>query len=156
MKHLILIKNKKLNILLKILINPFMQMSVTNLELLAKKIVDSFYQVHKEMGPGLLESIYTNCLITELKSRNLEIFQEVQIPLYYKGQLLPKEFRLDLIVENEIIIEVKSVEVVNPVYAAQIISYLKLTKKRIGFVVNFNVPLIKKGIRRYVNELKGD
>ncbi len=133
-----------------------MQMSVTNLELLAKKIVDSFYQVHKEMGPGLLESIYTNCLITELKSRNLEIFQEVQIPLYYKGQLLPKEFRLDLIVENEIIIEVKSVEVVNPVYAAQIISYLKLTKKRIGFVVNFNVPLIKKGIRRYVNELKGD
>ena len=130
-----------------------MQMSETNLELLAKKIVDSFYQVHKEMGPGLLESVYTNCLITELKSRDLKTLQEVSIPLYYKGQLLSKEFRIDLIVENEIIIEVKAVEVINPVYAAQIISYLKLTKKRIGFVVNFNVPLIKKGIRRYVNEL---
>ena len=124
------------------------------LELLATTVVDSFYQVHKEMGPGLLESIYTNCLISELQSRKLKILQEVPVPLYYKNMLLPKDFRIDLLVENEIIIEIKAVETLNPVFAAQLISYLKLTDKRIGFLVNFNVPKIKYGINRYVHNYK--
>lgn len=124
----------------------------TSLDLLTDEIIDAVYKVHKEMGPGLLESIYTYCLIEELKFRNLNVLKEVQVPLFYRGIQLPKDFRLDLLIENEIIMEIKSVEIINPVYAAQVISYLKLMDKRIGYVINFNVKLIKDGIRRYVNK----
>jgi len=124
-----------------------------NIELnkLATQVVDACFQVHKEMGPGLLENIYVFCLEKELQLRGLKANREVFVPLYYKGIELAKDFRIDILVEDEIIVEVKSAETMHPVYDAQIISYLKLTDKKLGFLVNFNVPLIKNGIKRIVN-----
>lgn len=103
------------------------------------------------MGPGLLESVYHNCLAAELKQRQVEIRTMVPIPLSYKGQVLDKDFVMDMLVADEIILELKSVENILPVHEAQIISYLKLADKRLGFLINFNVPLLKQGFRRFVN-----
>lgn len=118
---------------------------------LSKEILDAAIRVHKEMGPGLLESVYELCLTKELNLRNIKTEQQVFLPLHYRGHELNKDFRIDLFVENEIIIEVKAVEVLLPVHEAQIISYLKLADKRLGFLINFNVPLLKNGFRRFVN-----
>ena len=120
---------------------------------LSKIILDAAYTVHKEMGPGLLESIYEHCLIDELISRGLHVEQQVLLPLYYKRKRLTKDFRIDILVENEIIIEIKAVEIVLPIHEAQILSYLKLADKWLGLLINFNVPLLKQGIKRYVNNL---
>ena len=120
-------------------------------ERLSHEILDSPLSVHKEMGPGLLESVYQYCLVQELRSRNIYIQEQIAVPLYYKGQILEKDFRLDLLVAEEIIIEIKAVEILLPVHQAQIISYLKLADKRLGFLINFNVPLLKSGFRRFVN-----
>jgi GxxExxY protein len=121
------------------------------IEFYAKQIVDAGYTVHKELGPGLLESVYLHCFMEELKIREIKSKQEVLIPLYYRGNLLNKDFRLDLLVENEIIIELKAIEIILPVHVAQLLSYLRLSDKRLGFLINFNVPSFKDGIRRYVN-----
>jgi|SRR6056297_195850 len=120
-------------------------------ESIAKAIVHSCYNVHREMGPGLLESIYELCLIEELKQKKLNIKNQVSIPLLYKNTVLSKDFKIDILVENEIIIELKAVETILPVHKAQLISYLKLADKRMGFLINFNVALIKDGIQRIVN-----
>lgn len=98
---------------------------------LSKEILDASIRVHREMGPGLLESIYELCLTKELNLRNIKTEQQVFLPLNYRGYELNKDFRIDLLVENEIIIEVKAVEVLLPVHEAQIISYLKLADKRL-------------------------
>lgn len=126
-------------------------MQKQRIEKIAKQIVDSAYQVHNEMGPGLLESVYECCLAEELRLRGLFVEQQVYIPLFYKGNELNKDFRIDLLVEKEIVIEIKAVDFVLPVHQAQIISYLKLADKRIGFLINFNVDLIKHGLKRFVN-----
>jgi len=126
-------------------------MNKDQFEYVANQIVNASYNVHKEMGPGLLESIYELCLINELKSNNLLVQNQVSIPLIYKGVELSKDFRIDILVENEIIIEIKAVEVILPVHQAQIISYLKLADKKLGFLINFNIALIKDGIKRFVN-----
>jgi GxxExxY protein len=126
-------------------------MTKTEYNRLAKQIVDSSYHVHLEMGPGLLESVYEFCLADELRSRGIFVQEQVCIPLVYKGRNLNKDFRLDLLVEKEIIIELKAAEYILPVHEAQIISYLKLADKRLGFLINFNVQLIKDGLRRFVN-----
>lgn len=118
---------------------------------LLKEILDASITVHKEMGPGLLESVYEMSLMKEFELRNINAMNQVSIPLYYKNYELQKDFRIDILVENEIIIEIKSAEVMHPVYEAQIISYLKLAQKKLGFLINFNVPLLKNGFRRYVN-----
>ena len=118
---------------------------------LSKQILDSSITVHKEMGPGLLESVYEYCLIAELRSRGIKAEGQVYLPLFYKGIDLKKDFRMDILVENEIIIEVKSAEKTHPIYEAQIISYLKLADKQLGFLINFNVPLLKDGFKRFVN-----
>ena len=125
----------------------------TNIELnkLATQVVDSCFQVHKEMGPGLLENIYVFCLEKELQLRGLKANREVFIPLHYKGLELAQDFRIDILVEDEIVLEIKSVEIMHPVFDAQIISYLKIADKKLGFLINFNVPLIKDGIKRFVN-----
>jgi len=126
-------------------------MEKQQLEQIAKMIVNASYVVHKEMGPGLLESVYELCLIEELKRNNLKVRNQVSIPLSYKGVELSKDFRIDILVENEIIIELKAVDILLPVHKAQIISYLKLANKQLGFLINFNVPIIKQGIQRVVN-----
>jgi len=118
---------------------------------LSKEILDASITVHKIMGPGLLESVYEICLMKELELRKIKAENQVEIPLVYKGYKLNKDFRSDILVEKEIIIEIKAVEIMHPVYTAQLISYLKLADKKLGFLINFNVPLLKDGFRRFVN-----
>ena len=118
---------------------------------LSKQILDASITVHKEMGPGLLESVYEFCLMKEMELRGIFAENQVVVPLVYKGYDLNKDYRIDILVEKEIIIELKAVEVVLPVHEAQIISHLKLTDRRLGFLINFNVPLLKEGFRRFVN-----
>ncbi|TAL42055.1 MAG: GxxExxY protein [Chitinophagaceae bacterium] len=108
-------------------------------------------EVHKTLGPGLLESVYEYALVKELQLRNIEVLYQVKVPLFYKGYDTGKEFFIDIQVENEIVIEVKSVDVIHPVHQAQLFSYLKLSNKRLGFLINFNVPLLKDGVKRMVN-----
>ncbi len=118
---------------------------------ISKQILDASITVHKEMGPGLLEMVYELSLKKELQLRNIFVESQVPVPLFYKGYDLGKEYRIDLLVAKEIIIEIKAVNVVLPVHEAQIISYLKLTDKKLGFLINFNVSLLKQGFKRFVN-----
>ena len=126
-------------------------MNKTELDNIGTKIVDAAYSVHKELGPGLLESVYEFCLIEELKSRNLTVNSQMKLPVVYKGKMLNKEFVIDLLVENEIIIELKAVEIVLPVHEVQLLTYMKLADKKLGYLINFNVPIIKEGIKRKIN-----
>jgi GxxExxY protein len=126
-------------------------MEKPELEKLAKEVVDVIFTVHKLMGPGLLESVYEMCAMKEFQLRNIEAKSQVSVPLIYKKFELSKEFKIDILVANEIVLEFKSSETMHPVFEAQIISYLKLADKKMGFLVNFNVPLIKDGIKRFVN-----
>ncbi|MCG8578916.1 MAG: GxxExxY protein [Bacteroidales bacterium] len=119
---------------------------------LSSQILDAAILVHREMGPGLLESVYEVCLQKELELRGIKVASQVRLPLFYRGIELDKEFRIDLLVENEIFIELKAVEVLLPVHEAQIISYLKLANKSLGFLINFNERLLKHGFKRFVNE----
>jgi GxxExxY protein len=118
---------------------------------ISKIILDTAIAVHKEMGPGLLESVYQQCLTKELELRGVHHQAMVPVPLRYKGFTLNKDYVMDVLVENEIIVELKAVESILPVHEAQIISYLKLADKRLGFLINFNVPLLKQGFKRFVN-----
>ena len=114
-------------------------------------ILDACISVHRAMGPGLLESIYEQCLMKEFELRNVMAQHQVLIPLIYKGYELSRELKVDILVENEIVLELKSAEIMHPVYEAQLISYLRLTNKKLGFLINFNVPVLKEGFKRYVN-----
>lgn len=120
-------------------------------ESIGKQIVNASFIVHKALGPGLLEKIYEVCLSHELRKLGLSVERQKEIPIIYDGITFEEGLRLDLLVNNLVIIELKAVELVNPVWEAQIISHLTLTKKRLGYLINFNVPLIKDGIRRFVN-----
>ena len=121
------------------------------IEQIAKIIVNSAFKVHKELGPGLLEKVYEACLVYEITKAGLEVKRQVEVPIIYDGVTLKEYLRLDIIVENSIIIEVKAVDIINPVWNAQIISHLKLTNNELGFLINFNVTLIKNGIKRFIN-----
>jgi GxxExxY protein len=121
------------------------------IEQIAKIIVNSAFKVHKELGTGLLEKVYEACLVYEITKAGFEVKRQVEVPIIYDGVTLKEYLRLDIIVESSIIIEVKAVEIVNPVWNAQIISHLKLTNNELGFLINFNVPLIKNGIKRFIN-----
>ena len=120
-------------------------------EEIAKIIVNSAYRVHKELGPGLLERVYEVCLAHEISKVGLNVKRQIDIPIVYDGIEFSEGLRLDLLVEDRIIVEIKAVETINPVWQAQIISHLKLLNKEIGFLINFNVPLIKSGIKRFIN-----
>lgn len=119
-------------------------------EKIAKEIVDSAFKVHKTLGPGLLESVYEVCMTHELVGRGLSVETQLDVPIHYDDILIKAGFRLDMLVEKEIIVELKAVEQMHPVFDAQIMTYLKLANKRIGFLINFNVPLIKDGIKRII------
>lgn len=119
---------------------------------LSKEIVDACYQVHKELGPELLASAYEYALLVEFDTSGIKVIHQHQIPLFYKGYNTGKHYIIDMLIEDEIILELKCVEIMHPVYIAQIISYLKLSNKKLGFLVNFKVPVLKEGIKRYVNK----
>jgi GxxExxY protein len=119
-------------------------------ERIAKAIVDAAYTIHSTLGPGLLENIYEACFCHELNKRGLAHRRQVIVPIIYDGIRFDEGLRLDVLVEDLIICELKAVEKMNPVYQAQLLTQLKLTEKRLGFLINFNVPLIKYGIKRIV------
>jgi len=122
-----------------------------DVEVLAKNVVDAAFNVHKTLGPGLLESVYEACLNHELKKRGCRVATQVPVPVVYDGMRLDAGLRLDLLVEDKLIVEVKSVERMNPVYDAQLLTYLKLTGIRLGLLINFNVGVIKQGVKRMVS-----
>jgi GxxExxY protein len=117
---------------------------------IGKLIVESAFEVHKNLGPGLLEKVYEVCLSHELQKRGLNVKRQLDVPITYDGIKFEEGLRLDLLVEDLVVCELKAVEQVNPVWIAQILSHLKLTGKRLGYLINFNVPLIKDGIKRIV------
>lgn len=119
-------------------------------ERIAKLIVDSAFAVHKTLGAGLLESVYETCLCHEMEKRNLVYKRQVVVPLVYDGIKFAEGFRIDVLVEGRIICELNSVEKIENVHLSQTLTYLKLTGNRLGFLINFNVPLIKNGIRRVI------
>ena len=126
-------------------------MNREHLNKLSKIILDSSIEVHRNLGPGLLESVYEVCLCKELKLRDINLQRQVSLPVEYKNEKLDADFRIDVLVENEIIIELKAVEFLLPVHEAQLLTYLKLADKRLGFLINFNVPKLVEGFKRKVN-----
>lgn len=120
---------------------------------LSKKVIGCAIEVHRNMGPGLLESVYEHCLLAELHSQRIKTGGQVRVPLIYKGEELDASYAIDILVENEIILELKAVTELHPVFEAQVISYLKLADKKLGFILNFHVPRMTEGIKRFVNGL---
>jgi len=120
---------------------------------IASIAVDAMIEVHRELGPGLLESSYEHCLLYELVDRGLMVERQVPLPLRYKETELEIGYRIDLWVERKVIIELKAVEALHPVHLAQMITYLKLSNNRLGLLVNFNEKLVHQGIRRVANKL---
>jgi GxxExxY protein len=120
----------------------------------ANQIVDAAYRVHTTLGPGLLESVYQAALAYELEKRGMRVARQQAIPVVYEAVRIDTGFYADLVVENQVIVEIKAVETVAPVHKKQLLTYLKLADKRLGLLINFNVTLIKGGITRIVNGLK--
>ncbi|MGJ8725429.1 MAG: GxxExxY protein [Roseibacillus sp.] len=120
---------------------------------LSQIIIGAAIEVHRELGPGLLEQTYEACLFHELTQRGLKVERQVILPIQFKGLIVKDAYRIDLLVEDKIILELKSVEKIDPIHTAQILTYLKLSKKPLGLLINFNVPLLKDGIRRLANNL---
>jgi GxxExxY protein len=129
---------------------------MNDIEAIATDIVDSAIKVHRALGPGLLESAYQHCHAYELRKRRRKVVTELSLPLFYKGQRIDAGYRLDLLVDDAIIVENKAVESLQPIHEAQLITYLKLSGCKIGFLLNWNVRLMKNGIRRIVHNLEGE
>ncbi len=117
---------------------------------LTGQIIGAAIEVHRELGPGLLESVYQTCLARELALRKVPYEQEKSLPVEYKGTLLDCGYRLDFVVADKVIVELKAVDKVRPVHQAQLLTYLKLTGCKVGLLINFNVPILKNGIKRLV------
>ena len=120
---------------------------------LATQIVDAALEVHRELGSGLLESIYEVCLCHELSLRGVRFKRQADFPVHYRGLRLDAGLRIDLLVDDSIVVEIKTVESLLPLFEAQLLTYLKLANKRLGFLINFNVPLLKSGSKRLVRSL---
>ena len=119
-------------------------------ESIAKIIVEAAFTVHKTLGPGLIEKVYEACFCHELSKHGAHHERQVVVPITYDGLIFDEGLRLDVFVDDLVICELKAVNEINPIWDAQLITYLKLTKKRLGFIINFNVPVIKKGIKRII------
>lgn len=128
-----------------------MGLSETVYNSLTEQIIKCCIDVHKELGPGLMESVYEVCLVSALMEDGFKVRRQVELPLYFKGKQLNKNFIIDLLVEDEIVLELKSIEVILPIHEAQLVTYLKLSNKKLGLLINFNVVLLKDGIRRRIN-----
>lgn len=126
-------------------------MELDELNKISKQVLDAAIEVHKQLGPGLLESVYEYCLCKELELRIIKYSKQVKIPILYKGEPVGTEYIIDILVENELILELKAVEQVLPVHNAQLLSYLRLTNKRLGILINFNVPRLLNGWKRVIN-----
>lgn len=122
-----------------------------DIEDIAKDIVDAAYKVHKEFGPGLLETAYQQCHVYELRKRGRQVLTELKLPIIYDGQQFDDGYRIDELIDNLVIVENKTVESVLPIHMAQLITYLKLKDCKLGFLINWNVKLIKHGITRVAN-----
>ncbi len=120
------------------------------LEELGRAILDAGLKVHRTLGPGLLETAYEHCLAHELKARGLSVRRQVSLPITYEGLTLDAGYRLDLLVNDQVIVEVKSVEVLSRLHEAQVLTYLRLSGKHLGFLMNFNVQLYKHGLKRLI------
>ena len=120
---------------------------------LSNEIIGAAIEVHRALGPGLLESIYENALVFELEQRQIEFRRQVEIPVVYKGHRIEGHLRLDIVVADSVIIEVKAVECLLDVHKAQLLSYLRLANKRLGLLVNFNTSVLFRSIKRVVNDL---
>jgi GxxExxY protein len=126
---------------------------MNDIEAVGKTIVDAAVKVHKALGPGLLESAYQQCLAYELSQRGLTVATEVQMPVCYDGLALDAGYRVDMLVESGVVVENKAVDVLAPVHTAQILTYMKLGDFSLGYLINWNVALIKDGIHRIVNRI---
>ena len=120
-------------------------------EVVGKAVLDAAFKVHTALGPGLLESVYETTLAYELRKSGLSVATQVTQPIFYDGQELPSGLRLDMLVENCVIVEIKAVETMHPVFEAQIMTYLRLSQLRLGFLINFTVKRLREGIKRFVN-----
>ncbi len=120
---------------------------------IAYKVVGCAMEVHNQLGAGLLESVYQSCMVEELKLQGLKVKTEVSVPIYYKGVLLKETLRLDLLIENTVVVELKAVEKLIPLHQAQLLTYLKLSKKPKGFLINFNTELIKNQLVPLVTDV---
>lgn len=118
---------------------------------ITERIIGAAIEIHRQLGPGLLESAYEECLCYELTQRGMQFQRQLAIPLVYKGVKLDCGYRADLLVEDSVIVEIKSVETILPVFPAQVLTYLKLCQKRIGLLINFNVPVLRNGLKRIAN-----
>ena len=119
---------------------------------ISSKVIKAAITVHKELGPGLLETVYQSCMEIELKNMGLRVESEKSLPVFYRGEKVNNEgFRMDLLVEDEVVVELKSIEQVMPVHKKQLLTYLRLAKKPLGLLINFNEVLLKRGICRIIN-----
>jgi GxxExxY protein len=118
---------------------------------LTGEVIGAAIEVHKALGPGLLESVYEECLCRELDLRDIPFERQKELPVEYKGAKLESGYRLDIVVANKLIIELKTCESLEPIHTAQLLTYLKLTGIKVGLLINFNVPVLKEGIKRIVN-----
>ena len=118
---------------------------------LARQVVDACFEVRRELGAGLVESVYVECLADELRAREIATEAEVQLPIVYKGRTLGRRFRVDLLVDGQVVVEAKAVEELHPVHTAQLLTYLRLSCRPLGFLVNFNAVPLGSGILRYAN-----
>jgi GxxExxY protein len=122
------------------------------LDKISHRIIGAAIEVHRHLGPGLLESAYQSCLALELKQLRLKVEEQKPLPVVYKQVKLDCGYRLDMVVEDEIIVEIKAIEKLLPIHDAQLLSYLRLAKKRVGLLMNFHVPVLKNGLKRIVNK----
>jgi GxxExxY protein len=120
---------------------------------LSKEVIGAAIEVHRHIGPGLLEAIYRECLAHELTDRGIAVECEVPLAVRYKNREFPSAYRMDMVVEKKLVLELKAVEQFMPVHTAQILSYLKMSNSKLGLLINFNVPVLRDGIKRVVNQL---
>jgi GxxExxY protein len=124
---------------------------VDEINRITERIIGAAIEIHRELGPGLLESAYEQCLIWELEDAGMHVDRQVLVPITYKGREVLDAFRLDLLIEKQVLVELKSIDDFAPVHTAQVLTYLKLTGLKLGLILNFKVDVMRKGIRRVVN-----
>lgn len=123
---------------------------IQDINVLTNKVLGLAFEVHTQLGAGLLESTYESCLFYELKDNNINVERQKKLPIIYKGIQLGTDYRIDLLIDNQLIIELKSVEALQPVHSAQLLTYMKLSNLKYGLLLNFNVPHLKQGIKRFI------